>query len=202
MIKKLHVPPSFIERLNRAPLLINNRRVVQRVDDLPSLVRMIADYHRITTWQAQAAVLKYYDQTHDGPQIFNNHTSLDEPTDCRQAVHRTFKSWLSEFALDANHKSPSNLANQMAMSGFGAPWPPEEIDDYENLWLNTHRRLYDRALIKILRNARKWSAVRKFLVTNKDRHGQTIYDEEWHPAVLASLALYEKRARKRKAKEV
>ena len=119
----------------------------------------------------------------------------------RQAVHRTFKSWLSKFAWDANSKSPSQLANEMAMHHFGAFGGSEEADNYEDLWFDTHRRLCDRALIKILKNARKWSAVRKFLVTNKDRHGQTIYDEEWHPAVLASLALYEKRpARERKAK--
>ena len=204
MFKFLRVPPSFIDRMNAAPIPINNRRVVQRVDDMPSLVRMISEYCQITTWQAEVAVLNSYGRTHNyGPQIFENHTTVDEPTNCRHAVHRIFKSWLSEFAWDANSKSPSHLANQMAMSHFGTPGGTEEANDYEDLWLDTHRRLYDRALIKILKNARKWSAVRKFLVTNKDRHGQTIYDEEWHPAVLASLALYEKRpARKRKAKEV
>jgi hypothetical protein len=201
MFKFLRVPPSFIDRLDKAPIPINDYRVVQRVDDMPSLVRMIANYHQITTWQAEVAVLNYYGRTHDGPQIFENHTTVDEPTNCRQAVHRIFKSWLSEFAWDANSKSPSHLANQMAMSHFGTPGGTEEANDYEDLWLDTHRRLYDRAMIKILKNAKKWSVVRKILVANKDRHGQTIYDEEWHPAVLASLALYEKRpARKRKAK--
>ena len=206
MFKFLRVPPSFIDRLDKAPIPINDYRAQarpSRVDDMPSLVRMIANYHQITTWQAEVAVLNYYGRAHDGPQIFENHTIVYEPTNCRQAVHRIFKSWLSEFAWDANSKSPSHLANQMAMSRFGTPGGTEEANDYEDLWLDTHRRLYDRAMIKILKNAKKWSVVRKILVANKDRHGQTIYDEEWHPAVLASLALYEKRpARKRKAKEV
>jgi hypothetical protein len=202
MIKRLHLPASFISRLKAAPIPINNRRVVKGADDLPSLVRMISEYCQITPWQAEVAVLNYYGRTHDGPEIFGGAGIAPEPTTCRQAVHRTFKSWLSEFALDANHKSPSNLANQMAMSHFGTPRAAEEANDYEDLWLDTHRRLYDRALIKILKNAKKWVAVRKVLVANKDRHGRAIYDEEWHPKMLESLALYEKRARKRKAKEV
>lgn len=212
-MKYLRVPQSLINRLKQAPIPINSdleyRRAARsafdsdyRVDDLPSLVNAVAEYCQITTWQAEVAVLNYYGRTHDGPRISSDARDVPEPTTCRESIHRLIKEWLRDFAWDANSKSPSHLANQMAMSYFGTPRAAEEANDYEDLWLDTHRRLYDRALIKILKNARKWSAVRKFLVTNKDRHGQTIYDEEWHPAVLASLALYEKRARKRKAKEV
>lgn len=211
-MKYLRVPQSLIERLKQAPIPINSdleyRRAARsafdsdyRVDGLPSLVNAVAKYCQITPWQAEVAVLNYYGRTHDGPRISSDARDVPEPTTCRESIHRLIKEWLRDFAWDANHKNPYQLANTLCMSGFGAPYTPEEIDDYDNLWINAHRRLYDRALIKILRNARKWSAVRKVLVANKDRHGREIYDEEWHPKLLESLALYEKRpARKRKAK--
>lgn len=206
MFKFLRVPPSLVDRLDKAPIPINDRinnRIFERraIDDRPSLVRDLAKYCQIPTHVAEVAILNYYGRTADGPLIFVDPVTSREPTTCRESIHRLIKEWLRDFAWDANHKNPVQLANTLCMSGFGAPYTPEEINDYDNLWINAHRRLYDRALIKILRNARKWSAVRKVLVANKDRHGREIYDQEWHPKLLESLALYEKRpARKRKAK--
>lgn len=208
MFKFLRVPPSLVDRLDKAPIPINDRinnRLFERraIDDRPSLVRDLAKYCQIPTHVAEVAILNYYGRTADGPLIFVDPVTLREPTTCREATHGWIKKLLRDFSWHASRRSPSQLANMLAMNHFGAPLAREGANDYGDAWFITHRRLVDRAHIKILRNARKWSAVRKFLVANKDRHGQTIYDEEWHPAVLASLALYEKRpARKRKAKEV
>ena len=59
MFKFLRVPPSFIDRLDKAPIPINDYRAQarpSRVDDMPSLVRMISEYCQITTWQGDGGI--------------------------------------------------------------------------------------------------------------------------------------------------
>lgn len=109
---------------------------------------------------------------------------------------KTIRDWLSQFkAAAARGASATALANDLAMWHFGARIAQEEPTALDT-WIARHSRMIDRALIRVVKNARKWSAVRAMLIANKDGDEMEVYYKDFHPMMLASLAQYERRERR------
>jgi len=127
----------------------------------------------------------------------------------RRKIHIERMAWLRSFMWSCRTDSASRLVSEVAMLHFGGPtslplregidtFGDSEADIYWETWTRAHRRMIDRAIVRILKDAKKWTAVRKMLIANRDGDGDQIWADEWHPSALAAMRLHDPRPVRRK----